>query len=422
MELEAGLTDYSFEIRAEKRGRFSVKRERFISNSARFEVKDGVLVSETGARSIEKDRLALPALSGFSEFRPAYDEMAKFRFYAPVSDKIRQVQEPDQGETLQPDGGNSAAILREIRRRDAAKYDRVRKYLAQIAPNVKEVDYAKAGPKETIAFYQDVGAASPWEFGAISMSDGTLRVLGVLLAVFQMNTPTLTVIEEPEATVHPAALEVLLDLLLEGSELSQMIVTTHSPELLNHKSVDDDAIRVVHSDRGKTRIGPMSGGAKRVLAARLASPGEMLAPERIGNRPRADARCQSVRVGESGMIVPVVEGQGEEQSVRIVLERMMADFERYVEIDRPFRVKRDKIVQPSELERCIDRILSGRENVSAVLLLLDADDDCPKERGAELQARGQTHIGNRGYFGVVLANREFEAWFLADLEGLSVGN
>ena len=119
------------------------------------------------------------------------------------------------------------------------------------------------------------------------------------------------------------------------------------------------------------------------------------------------------------MIVPVVEGQGEEQSVRIVLQRMMADFERYVEIDRPFRVKRDKIVQPSELERCIDRIFSGRENVSAVLLLLDADDDCPKDRGAELRARGQTHIGNRGYFGVVLANREFEAWFLADLEGLS---
>ena len=276
MELEPGLTDYSFEIKAEKYGRFSVKRERFISNSARFEVNDGVLVSETGAGSIEQDRLALPALSGFPEFRPAYDAMANFRFYAPVSDKIRQVQEPDQGETLQSDGGNSAAILREIRRRDAAKYDRVRKYLAQIVPNVKDVDYAKAGPKETIAFYQDVGAASPWEFGAVSMSDGTLRALGVLLAVFQMNTPTLTVIEEPEATVHPAALEVLLDLLLEGSEISQMVVTTHSPELLNHKSVDDEAIRVVDSDRGKTRIGPMSAGAKRVLAARLASPGEML--------------------------------------------------------------------------------------------------------------------------------------------------
>lgn len=281
MELESGLTDYSFEIRAEKRGRFSVKRERLVGTDARFEVIDGELTSPTQSqlrigRTIEKDRLALTALSAFAEFRPAYDAMANFRFYAPVPDKIRQVQEPDQGETLQPDGGNSAAILREIRRRDAAKYDRVRKYLAQIAPNVKEVDYAKAGPKETIAFYQDVGAASPWEFGAVSMSDGTLRVLGVLLAVFQMNTPTLTVIEEPEATVHPAALEVLLDLLLEGSELSQMIVTTHSPELLNHKSVDDDAIRVVHSDRGKTRIGPMSGGAKRVLAARLASPGEML--------------------------------------------------------------------------------------------------------------------------------------------------
>lgn len=276
MELEPGPSDYSFEIKAEQRGRFSVKRERFISNSARFEVKDGVVISEIFRGSIEKDRLALPALSGFPEFRPAYDAMANFRFYAPVPDKIRQLQEPDQGETLQPDGGNSAAILREIRRWDETKYDRARKYLAQIAPSVKDVDYAKAGPKETIAFYQDVGAASPWEFGAISMSDGTLRALGVLLAVFQMNTPTLTVIEEPDAAVHPAVLETLLDLLLEGSERSQMIVTTHSPELLNHKSVDDDAIRIVDSERGKTRIGRMSPGSKRVLAARLASPGEML--------------------------------------------------------------------------------------------------------------------------------------------------
>ena len=282
MELEPGPADYSFEIKAEQRGRFSVKRERFISNSARFEVKDGDLISETISGSIEKDRLALPALSGFPEFRPAYDAMANFRFYAPVSDKIRQAQEPDQGETLQPDGGNSAAILREIRRWDEAKYDRVRKYLAQIAPSVKHVGYAKAGTKETIAFYQDVGAASPWEFGAISMSDGTLRALGVLLAVFQMNTPTLTVIEEPDAAVHPAALETLLDLLLEGSERSQMIVTTHSPELLNHKSVDDDAIRIVDSERGKTRIGRMSPGSKRVLAARLATLGEMLLQNELG--------------------------------------------------------------------------------------------------------------------------------------------
>lgn len=121
------------------------------------------------------------------------------------------------------------------------------------------------------------------------------------------------------------------------------------------------------------------------------------------------------------MIVPIVEGQGEEQSVRIVLERMMGDLETYAAIDKPFRVKRNKIVQPNELESCIDRIFSARENVNAVLLLLDADDDCPKDCGAELKARGQTHIGSRGYFGVALANREFEAWFLADAEGLSAG-
>ena len=121
------------------------------------------------------------------------------------------------------------------------------------------------------------------------------------------------------------------------------------------------------------------------------------------------------------MIIPIVEGQGDQTSIRIVIDRVVSDMGGFLRVERPFRVKRNKVIKPNELERSIDFAMSTRPNTSAVLLLLDADDDCPKERGAELKARGQTHIGNRGYFGVVLANREFEAWFLADLEGLSGG-
>ena len=121
------------------------------------------------------------------------------------------------------------------------------------------------------------------------------------------------------------------------------------------------------------------------------------------------------------MITPIIEGQGDQASIRIVIDRVMSDTGNFLRVERPFRVKRNKVIKPNELERSIDFALSTRPNTRAVLLLLDADDDCPKELGAELKARGQAHIGSRGYFGVVLANREFEAWFLADLEGLSAG-
>ena len=71
------------------------------------------------------------------------------------------------------------------------------------------------------------------------MSGGTLRVLGLLTAVFQRPAPSLIVIEEPEASMHPAAFGAILDLLQHADQVMQVIVTTHSPDLLDAKWIGD---------------------------------------------------------------------------------------------------------------------------------------------------------------------------------------
>jgi predicted ATPase len=108
------------------------------------------------------------------------------------------------------------------------------------------------------------------------MSEGTLRTLGVLIAVFQEPPPPVMVIEEPEATMHPEALGLISDLLRFASGRSQIIVTTHSPELLDAKWIEDRHLRVVYWEDGATWVSPIATGARLALQDHLMGAGELL--------------------------------------------------------------------------------------------------------------------------------------------------
>jgi len=111
-------------------------------------------------------------------------------------------------------------------------------------------------------------------------------------------------------------------------------------------------------------------------------------------------------------IVPIVEGQAEVEAVPVLLRRILEVLEvHHVEVARPFRVKRYKVVKEGELERAIQNAMTDRENVEAILIVLDADDDCPAELGPDLARRSRAVAAGKP-FAVVLAKRELEAWFL----------
>ena len=120
------------------------------------------------------------------------------------------------------------------------------------------------------------------------------------------------------------------------------------------------------------------------------------------------------------MIVPIVEGHAEVQSIRSIIERTALGCGLgWPSVGKPIRVKRYGIVQQGRLEAAIELAIRQRSGVTAVLLILDADESCPAELGPELAARGSAAAGNRVAFGVVLAKWELEAWFLADVPSLA---
>lgn len=116
----------------------------------------------------------------------------------------------------------------------------------------------------------------------------------------------------------------------------------------------------------------------------------------------------------------IVEGKGDEEAVPVLLRRIAQEIAPDLElrIDRPIRVPRSKVVKPQELERYMELLARRLPSPRAFLVLIDADDDCPKQLAADLLARGRK-VRPDIAFSVVLAKREFEAWFLAAIESLS---
>ena len=147
------------------------------------------------------------------------------------------------------------------------------------------------GPKLTLEFRQQVrGDRHPWRFLADNVSDGTLRVLGVLVALYQ--GAKLVGIEEPEGALHPAAAGVLTDVLREASERVQVIVTSHSADLLDRETIPADSIVAVISKDGETRLGPLDATGRQMLRDHLFTAGELLRLDQLTPDPTLSAPTQ----------------------------------------------------------------------------------------------------------------------------------
>ena len=125
-------------------------------------------------------------------------------------------------------------------------------------------------------------------------------------------------------------------------------------------------------------------------------------------------------------IVPIVEGFSEVDSIPVLMRRLLNRKEIFdIQAARPIRIKRSKIVKrkegrltavQAEVEHAIQLALRAREGTRAILIIIDADDDCPVELGGLLldSARSRTQLP----VAVIIANRETECWLLGCKESL----
>lgn len=116
-------------------------------------------------------------------------------------------------------------------------------------------------------------------------------------------------------------------------------------------------------------------------------------------------------------IQPIVEGHGEVSAFPVLLRRLVVQAGAWnVDVGRPIRKKRHQLVRETELKKAV-RLALLQPDCSAVLILFDGDDDCPAELGQAIQAWAESEAGDMP-IEVVIAHREYEAWFLASIESM----
>ncbi|MDO8414463.1 MAG: DUF4276 family protein [Gallionellaceae bacterium] len=119
-------------------------------------------------------------------------------------------------------------------------------------------------------------------------------------------------------------------------------------------------------------------------------------------------------------IATIVEGDGEVAALPVLLRRMGEWLSPGigVNLSPPIRVRRNRFLsRDEEFRRYLLLAAAKCGDNGWILVLLDADNDCPAELSEQVLQRARSHVPHRR-ISVVLANREYEAWFLAAVDSL----
>jgi hypothetical protein len=118
-------------------------------------------------------------------------------------------------------------------------------------------------------------------------------------------------------------------------------------------------------------------------------------------------------------IAPVVEGHGEVEALPVLLRRVAHDLGVYdIEICRPNRVPRSILATRAGIVSAVKQAAYRVGSRGGVLVLFDADDDCPKDLVEQLLVPARDARKDKTV-GLVVANREFEGWFLSAAESVA---
>jgi predicted ATPase len=142
---------------------------------------------------------------------------------------------PENGGQLGVSGENVSPALLALSQQEGRLQDVVDWLSEFCAPEIERIDFDRTQLREVMMFLVERGGR---RVSARSVSDGTLRFLGHLVALLTCAPGTLVVLEEPDAGLHPSRIHLLAELIerIAKDREIQVLATTHSPTLLAHLS------------------------------------------------------------------------------------------------------------------------------------------------------------------------------------------
>ncbi|MBM3475005.1 MAG: hypothetical protein FJX75_17220 [Armatimonadetes bacterium] len=289
--------EYGCEIASSHNGGYRVRSEDLslvaagdLGDPQHFATRDGQIIAHSevfwgGPETLSTALLA--PLAPIPWAQRLVEHLATFGFYNVAPDLLREPQKAGAERPLDRRGENLASVLADIARGRSGFLPEIVEAIRVLVPYISDVRVARVGGYLILRFLHNGGDGCRHWFDASQESDGTLRMLGVLTALYQDPPPGLIVLEEPELTIHPGMLALLRDCIEEAaSKRTQVIVTTHSPDLMS--LFDVGVLRVVEMTEEGTKIGPVADWQKQVVHEKLFSPGELVRIEGLHMEPAGE--------------------------------------------------------------------------------------------------------------------------------------
>lgn len=154
--------------------------------------------------------------------------------------KIKQLQATNINLRLLPDGSNLAAYLRMLKQKHVPEYQRIVETIRLVLPFFDDFIHRPTDPEFIELEWRQKGKPDI-PFKAHLLSDGSLRFICLATLLLQPVSllPDTILIDEPELGLHPAAIAILASIFQQVAEEKQLIVATHSVELINCLSPED---------------------------------------------------------------------------------------------------------------------------------------------------------------------------------------
>jgi len=227
--------------------------------------------------SLLQQALFVPGESDLAEFCALlHDTLVDQRLFHLEASALRDLghylRAADQGNPMAAIGGRGQGLVEALstlrHNPDTAEaYDGIVMQLRDVLPTLERLMLVDTGPIAGVGFRH---RGHDGYLSAFDASDGTLFTLGLLTILRQPRRPRLLMIEEPETGIHPRRLTWLVDQLQDaayppdGSPGTQILISTHSPYLLDEFREMPEAVRIVEYVDGSTRVTPLTDALKRL--------------------------------------------------------------------------------------------------------------------------------------------------------------
>jgi predicted ATPase len=263
---------YGFKLDAE--GRIEEALRVTPNTSLGFRRREGEFESNSRITpAIPPQRLVLPLVAVEELWQIAWSALAAMRAYEIAPHSVEASNKIESATNLVRDGANAGDVLAEVRGREDA-YGAVLGSLRAVTTGIVDIQARPSAGRRLITFSQRVQDAQN-ALTAQQVSRGTLRALGVLLALYQSPEPSLVLIDEVEDSIHPMGLEALLEAMEDVAERFPVVATTHSPEVLATRYARPERLRILQWKDGVSRIYPLSEGTRESVDA-LTTVGDLL--------------------------------------------------------------------------------------------------------------------------------------------------